>query len=145
MSSNNELKAQIHEAADVLRSICDQPSLAIGIDLDGCIDEAPDFFRNLSAQWPGEVYVITYRTDAEKAKQDVERFGIHCTEVVLVSSFQEKADEIAKRRIFVYFDDQDEILMHVPEGVTVLKIRNGGNYDFEDRKWLYSQQTGRLV
>jgi hypothetical protein len=35
--------------------------------------------------------------------------------------------------------------MHVPEGVTILKIRNGGNYDFEERKWLYSEQTGRLV
>jgi hypothetical protein len=35
--------------------------------------------------------------------------------------------------------------MHIPEGVTVLKIRNGGNYDFESRKWLFSDQTGRMI
>ena len=140
-----ELKAKIQEAAEIVRNVFTQPSLAIGIDLDGCIDEAPDFFRNLSLSWPGEVYIITYRSDHEKAKQDVERFGIQYTEIVLVSSFEQKAEEIARRRIFVYFDDQDEILMHVPESVHVFKIRNGGNYDFESGQWLFSKRTGRLI
>jgi len=139
------LKSQIHEVSEALENVLHQPSLAIGIDLDGCIDEAPDFFRNLSQVWPGEVYVITYRNDLEKAKRDVESFGIRCTAVVMVNSFAQKAEEIAKRGIFVYFDDQDEILMHVPDNVSVFKIRNGGNYDFDDRKWLYSDQTGRVV
>ena len=49
---------------------------------------------------------------------------------MVVSSFAQKAAEIASRNISVYVDDQDEILMHIPESVTVLKIRNGGNYDF---------------
>ena len=65
--------------------------------------------------------------------------------MVLVGSFADKAKVIAKKGISVYFDDQDEILLHVPEGVTVLKIRNGGNYDFEERKWLFSEETGRMV
>jgi hypothetical protein len=73
--------------------------------------------------------VITYRHDQAKAEADVARFGIRCDEVVVVSSFEQKAAEIAQRGISVYFDDQDEILMHVPEDVTVLKVRNGGNYD----------------
>ena len=148
MSNNDrrdQLKSQIREATEMLVNIVSQPSLAIGIDLDGCIDEAPDFFRNLSLVWPGPVYVITFRTDRAKAEADVASFSIKCDEVVLVSSFEQKAVEIAKRRIFVYFDDQDEILMHVPEGVTVMKIRNGGNYDFESRKWLFSEQTGKMI
>jgi hypothetical protein len=91
------------------------------------------------------VFVITYRTDKTKAEADVASFGIKCDEVVLVSSFEQKAVEIAKRRIFVYFDDQDEILQHVPEGVTVLKVRNGGNYDYEQKKWLFSEQTGKMI
>jgi len=140
-----QMKAQIREAADMLLNVLHQPSLSIGIDLDGCIDEAPDFFRNLSHCWPGEVFVITYRTDQEKARQDVERFGINYTEIILVGSFEQKAEEITKRNIFVYFDDQDEILMHVPESVNVFKIRNGGNFDFDQKKWLYSEQTGRTV
>ena len=57
--------------------------------------------------------------------------------MVLVRSFAD--------RQMSYVDDQDEILQHIPEGVTVLKIRNGGNYDYEDRKWLHSEQTGKLV
>ena len=34
---------------------------------------------------------------------------------------------------------------HIPEGVTVFKIRNGGNYDFESKKWLFSKMTGRMI
>lgn len=118
---------------------------ALGLDLDGCIDEAPEFFQTLAQVWTGRVYVITFRTDQAKAEQDVARFGIQCDGVVLVRSFAEKAKVIAEQGISVYFDDQDEILMHIPEGVTVLKIRNGGNYDFEERKWLYSDETGMKI
>jgi hypothetical protein len=103
---------------------------AIALDLDGTIDEAPAFFRVLSECWPGKLYVITYRNDRMKAEQDVAKYGIRCDEVVVASSFQQKAAEIASRNISVYVDDQDEILLHIPENVTVLKIRNGGNYDF---------------
>ena len=101
----NELKAQIHEAAEMLIRIMEQPSPppAIGIDLDGCIDEAPEFFRLLSKVWPGEVYVITYRSDQAKADQDVARFGIKCDEVVLVSRFDGKAEVIAENEISVHW------------------------------------------
>lgn len=139
------LKFQINEVTEAMLNVERQPSVAIGIDLDGCVDEAPTFFQILSKVWPGEVFVITYRNDLEKAKRDAENFGIQCTEVVMVNSFEQKAEEIAKRNIFVYFDDQDEILMHVPESVNVFNIRNGGNYDFDERKWLYSEVTGRSV
>ena len=145
--NQKRLKAQIHEAAEMLIKIMDQPSPphAIGLDLDGTIDEAPEFFRLLAQVWPGEVYVITYRSDRAKAEQDVAQYGIQCDEVILVSSLQEKAKVIAEKGISVYFDDQDEILLHIPENVTVLKIRNGGNYSYEERKWLYSQETGRMI
>ncbi len=131
------------EASTLLSRFFTAP--AIGIDLDGCIDEAPEWFRVLSRIWPGRVYVITFRSDAEKARRDVERFGVHCDEVILVSRFDAKAEVIVEKGISVYFDDQDEMLLHIPENVTVLKIRNGGNYDFEDRKWLFSETTGRTI
>ena len=145
--NQKRLKAQIHETTELLINIMSQPSLppALGLDLDGCIDEAPDFFRTLAQVWPGDVFVITYRTDQAKAEQDVAKFGIRCDEVILVSSFSEKAEVIAERGVSIYFDDQDEILLHIPEGVTVFKIRNGGNYDFEARKWLFSEQTGKMI
>lgn len=116
---------------------------ALGFDLDGTIDEAPDFFRELTRIWPGPLYVVTYRENKEKAEADVERSGIRNVEVVLVDSLQEKADVIQRLNIKVFFDDMDEVLMHIPEDVTVFKIRNGGNYCYQSRRWLYSQTTGK--
>jgi hypothetical protein len=121
------------------------PVQTLGLDLDGVIDENAHFFGVLSNVWPGDVYVITYRDDRDKAVADLARFGIKFKDVILVNSFAEKADVIARLDIDVYIDDQDEVLMHVPESVTVLKMRNGGNYDGDDRKWLYSKLTGRPV
>src|SRR5947209_6010789 len=119
----------------------DSPS--IGIDLDGTIDEAPEFFRLLTSLWPGRIYIITYRDDYDRAVADVQRHGVKYDQVVLVDSFREKAARIAELGISVYFDDMDEMLMHIPEGVAVMKIRNGGNFDYTLGKWLYSERTGR--
>jgi hypothetical protein len=119
--------------------------ITLGLDLDGVIDEAAPFFAVLSAVWPGDLFIITYRDDRAKAVADLARFGVKYTDVILVNSFAEKAEVIARLGIDVYFDDQDEVLMHVPAGVTVLKLRNGGNYDAAERKWLYSKTTGRPI
>jgi hypothetical protein len=117
---------------------------ALGIDLDGTVDAAPDFFRFLSSSWPGKVYIITFRDDRVKAMADAARLGVQA-EVVLVNSLQEKADRIRELGIKVFFDDMDEVLLHVPEDVAVFKVRNGGNFCFDTRKWLYSKQTGRQI
>lgn len=118
---------------------------ALGIDLDGTIDEAPEFFRLLTGLWPGPVYVITYRDDHDRALADVRSRGVRCDRVILVGSFREKAERIAELGISAYFDDMDEVLMHIPEGVAVMKVRNGGNYDYDSGRWLYSGRTGRAL
>ena len=63
----------------------------------------------------------------------------------MVDSFDAKADVIAEKNVKVYFDDQPEMLKNVPEGVQVFLYRNGGNYDFDDRLWLFSNRTARLL
>lgn len=117
----------------------------LGIDLDGCVDEYPDFFRTLTASWPGPVVVITHRSDRPKAEADLARFDITYTTLVLVSSFDAKAEVIAEHGVGVYFDDQPEMLQNVPESVAVMLVRNSGNHDFETRQWLFSERTGRMV
>lgn len=139
------LKDQIYEATDILLNIFDQPKPTLGIDLDGCVDESPRFFSILSQVWPGEVIVVTYRSDRAKAIADLGKHGIKFTDVVLVSSFEAKAEVIKEWGINVYIDDQPEMLKNIPPDVSVMMFRNEGNFDFEDRKWMFSDQTGKMV
>jgi hypothetical protein len=122
-----------------------KPPLTLGLDLDGCITDAPEFFRALSRAWPGEVIVVTYRRDRGKAVDDLAAHGIRCDDVVLVDSFDQKAEVIAERGVGVFIDDQPEMLKNVPAGVSVLLFRNEGNFDFDDRRWMLSEVTGKLV
>ena len=117
----------------------------LGLDLDGTIDENPAFFATLAAVWPAEVTVITFRRDRGKAAADLARLGVKYDRLVLVDKMDAKAAVVAEHGIGVYVDDQDEMTANMPEGVTVLKIRNGGNFDFDTRRWLYSDQTGERV
>ena len=76
---------------------------------------------------------------------DLEELGIRFDELVLVRSFGEKAEVMVDRGVLVYVDDQPETLQDVPSTVTVMLFRNEGNFDFEDRKWMLSDRTGRFI
>lgn len=134
---NNTLAA----TAALLTKALEVPLPTLGLDLDGTIDENPLFFGILSRMWPGKVYVITYRSDLQKAEQDLDNFGIRYDRVILAASYAAKAEVIKELDVNVYFDDMDEVITHIPESVTVVKVRNGGN--FEGGKWLYSKKTGK--
>lgn len=139
------LKDQIQQTSNLLQEMMRQPKPTLGIDLDGCVDESPMFFNILSHVWPGDVIVVTFRNDRQKAVADLEKHSIRFTEVVLVDSFDAKADVIQEKGVSFYIDDQPEMLKNVPSGVGVLLFRNEGNFDFEDRRWMLSDQTGKLV
>lgn len=140
----DELKKRIHEAAELVARVVEQPQPTLGIDLDGCVDESP-FFNILTHVWPGDVIVITFRRDRDKAIADLKKHNIRYTDVVLVSSFDAKADVIKERGISFFIDDQPEMLRNIPPDVGVMLFRNEGNFDFEDKKWMLSDQTGKLV
>lgn len=123
----------------------DDTAIHLGLDLDGLLDEANAFFRPLTRVWPGRVTVITYRSDRAEAERDLDALGIDYDEVVLVDALDAKAAVIAEKGIGVYVDDQPEALGNIPEGVHVLLYRNGGNFDFDDRRWMFSDRTGKRV
>ena len=52
---------------------------------------------------------------------------------------------IAERGINFYIDDQPEMLKNIPANVGVMLFRNEGNFDFDDRKWMFSDQTGKRI
>jgi uncharacterized HAD superfamily protein len=120
-----------------------QPSL--GIDIDGCIDEAPVFFQILTHRWPGDVFVVSFRKERAPAEAVLAKFNIRYDELILVDSLDAKADVISKRGIAIFFDDQPECLKDIDSMRNVFLIRNGGNFDHEDKKWMFSDQTGKKV
>lgn len=121
------------------------PSLNLGLDLDGTISEKPEYFRMLSNMWSGNVFVITYRSDYDKAKKDVEQYGIRYNEIILVRSFDAKAEVIREKNINVYYDDQPEMIANIPDNVQVFLVRNGGNFDYENQKWMMSDTTAKII
>jgi hypothetical protein len=131
---------QAEEAAcSVIKNIYeDAPTL--GLDLDGTIDESPEFFRILTSTWPGKVIIVTYRKDAGKAAKDLQKLSIYYDKLVLADSL-DKSELIKSLGINVYIDDQDECIQNIDQSISVMKFRNGGN--FNNGKWMYSDRTGK--
>jgi hypothetical protein len=136
---------QLKEVSKILTDIFTVPAPSLGIDIDGCVDECPIFFRILTSVWPGKVFVVTYRDDEAKARADLEGRGIRFDELFLVTSLEAKAEVIEREGILVFFDDQPECLKQVDSMRNVMLVRNGGNFDFGDQKWTFSEETGKLV
>ncbi len=89
--------------------------------------------------------VISMRYDRPKTEAYLRECGIRYTELVLVESFAAKSQVIQERNVAFFIDDQPEVLQHIPEQVGVLLFRNGGNYDYEERKWLFSNETAKII
>lgn len=119
--------------------------LTLGLDIDGCIDEAPNFFSQLSHSWAGEVIVVSFRNHYEKAAEVLRRWDIRFDKLILTTSLAGKAAVIEREGINLFFDDQPEALKDIPEDVAVFLVRNGGNFDFDVRKWMMSDETGKLM
>ena len=45
----------------------------------------------------------------------------------------------------VVVTDDGEIAASVPEGVLVCKVRNGGNFDFANQRWLSTARLTKLI
>ena len=141
--SQEELKNQLRKVREAMLNVLHQPHPTLGIDLDGCCDESP-FFSILTNLWLGDVIVITFRSDRGKAIADLSKHGIRYKDVVLVDSFDAKAEVINERGISFFIDDQPEMLKHISPSVGVMLFRNGGNFDFNEKKWMMSNETATL-
>lgn len=124
--------------------------MRVGLDLDGLLDERPDFFAFLTAALRAGghfVAVLTYRDPASEPRTAAQLagWGIGYDELHFARSLSDKGRVCRELAIDVYFDDQDECVIGVDERTTVFKIRNGGNFDFDDRKWLSTHRLTRLL
>ena len=89
-----------------------------------------------------EIHIITNREQTPENEaviaNELDELGIHYHHLVVTAK---KAEYILKTGITVYFDDTDEYFLDLPESVTVFKIREPWNFDFENHKWLYNDKN----
>jgi hypothetical protein len=122
-------------------------SLRVGIDIDGVITEYPDFFRQFSQSMTesgADIYIITNRDPTTRAEilEELREYAIDFNELVITAN---KAEYIVRNEIVVLFEDTDEYFLKLPPTVLVLKVREPGNFDYDEQKWVYGPKTGRLV
>ena len=118
--------------------------LKIGIDLDDTITasiESINFFSLITnlLKEKADIYIITNRIDEKPPKKILEDFNIHYDYLILTGK---KTEYIIENKINIYFDDTDEYFLELPESITVFKIRESGNFDFNEHKWIYDKRTG---
>jgi len=122
--------------------------LKIGIDLDDTITYCKQFFSMMTnaMQDMVEIHIITNREQAPEneiaIRKELDELGI-CYHYLAV--IDKKAEYLLREGITVFFDDTDEYFLSLPESVTVFKIREPWNFDFENHKWLYNDKTGKLM
>ena len=124
--------------------------MRVGLDIDGLLDERPEFFAFLSTALRAGghfVAILTYRDPAreEQTHRQLAAWGIRYDELHFARSLSDKGRLCRELHIDVYFDDQDECAVGVDESTTVFKIRNGGNFDFATKKWLSTPALTQLL
>ena len=124
--------------------------MKIALDIDGTISEHPNFFAVLSSSFRAaghQVLVLTYRDPERAALTEAEllQWGIEYDELVYSRSLQQKGELCAEHRVDLFIDDQDECIVDVPEHVVVLKVRNGGNFDFDRARWMSTSELTDLL
>ena len=126
---------------DMLKGAFDYKKPSIGIDVDGTIDQAPEFFSTLTHSWPGDIHIITMRNDEASVIKTCQEFDIKYTHIKLVNRFEEKSVYVKEHNICMFFDDMPEVLVEVGYQNNCCLIRNEGNFDFDEKKYVMSRKT----
>ena len=124
--------------------------LKIAIDINGTIDENQttiSFFSLLTNLLKEniEIFIITNRDIKlrDRTEELLKKWNIYYNHLVITGN---KEKVILENKISIVFEDIDDYILNLPENIVVFKIRNGGNFDFEDfHKWCYTDKTGMKI
>ena len=93
-----------------------------------------------------EIHIITNREqrpeNESEIRKELDELGIRYHHLAVTDK---KAEYILREGITVFFDDTDEYFLSLPESVTVFKIRESWNFNFENHVWLYNDKTGQHI
>lgn len=124
-------------------------TMKIAIDLDNTITasrESIRFFAVLTNLLIPEHKIVIITNREPNTEQDIAEeldcLGIEYSQIVITDR---KADFIRQNNVSIYFEDSDEYFLELPETVTVFKIRESGNFDFAEKKWIANKTTTKMI
>ena len=127
----------------------DKNIMQIAIDLDHTITanrQSIEFFSIMTHLLIPEhkIYIITNRkpNSEQEIAQVLKDLEISYSEIIITS---EKAEYIKEQGITIFFENEDEYFLELGEEVTVFKIREEGNFDFSEKKWIGSKRTTKMI
>lgn len=124
-------------------------TMKIAIDLDNTITasrQSIEFFSVLTNLLIPEHKIVIITNREPNTEQDIAEelhcFGIDYSEIVITNR---KADFIRQNNVNLYFENEDEYFLEIPEAVTVFKIREDGNFSFAEKKWYGNRTTTKMI
>jgi hydroxymethylpyrimidine pyrophosphatase-like HAD family hydrolase len=123
--------------------------MKIAIDLDNTLNSSKtsiEFFSTLTHLLIAEhrIYILTDRepNSEQEIADELDYLGIEYSEIVITDK---KAEFIKEQGITIFFENQDEFFLELGESVTVFKIRESGNFDFSEKKWIGNKHTTKML
>ena len=112
--------------------------MKIALDLDNTITAYPKYFSLFSKAMKKvgcQIYILTNRepNTKDEIKNELNKLKITYDFIKITAN---KAQYILEQKINVFIEDTDEYFVNLPEEVLVLKIREAGNFNFEQKKWI---------
>ncbi len=102
--------------------------MVVALDIDGTIDQHPEFFAHLSrslVESGHRVVVITFRENAGETAAALDAWGVRYHELIVndldeqlaVGVLEWKGVVCRRLGVDVFFEDDLEVLAHIPESV----------------------------
>ena len=120
----------------------------IAIDLDSITADknSIEFFEVLTHLLDPEFEIHILINREPNTEQDIanelDYLGIEYSEIVITA---DKAEYIREQGITIFFENEDEYFLELGEETTVFKIREDGNFDFSEKKWLGNNKTTKMI
>ena len=106
-------KHEAEQITEALEAVSVIPYPALGIDLDGPLDDHAIFFRLIAHHWPGKV--IGFSTVSVRGTEMlVEQLKLHCDDVIVAESAEAKAAAIARSGVLAVISHDFSVAIEIP-------------------------------
>jgi hydroxymethylpyrimidine pyrophosphatase-like HAD family hydrolase len=123
--------------------------IKIAIDLDNTITASRlsiKFFSMLTNLLSTDHHITILTNREPKTEKEIaaelNKLGISYSSIIITA---DKADYIMQNGIEVFVEDTDEYFIGLPCSVLVFKIREDGNFDYLEKKWIGGKKTVRMI